>query len=463
MDSPDQLDLFGGLGSPEVDLHAVDIDEVDERELEVDEVDERELDVDELDPREVEADVAKVAKIDVAKADTAVKVDKVNAVNADQTDYNEYVGGFDNDNNNDDVQVVTFDDRKYVIDNDIISGLRMAHIEWVAYKKFGEQSVSNIFKKAIEILKMRFPNQDVPQPIINLFTAESSVSESVTIKDFEGKEETLLYDYLHENNNLRTMGAIVFATDAHKAANDCTASLFHVMRRHFEYVMLKFIEMRNAWITRNGLPDDLNDIDQLQQHWKQILQDANVTNVTSVPLLFLNITNAVKHRSVLKPLTDVSSRLELDITDSTLAPLMTKLIRGIDNFYYPGMCIYEPTLRYTQLMQFPIMEFASVLRVIWPGYDLPDYKSIEIQRAKFREAHIKWTDKLQAELTQFVYNVPKLPAKLDGVARCVWYVDEIFNKFFAFKKFFKREEERGVRRVAVCQQSHEIYKNFGLV
>ena len=136
-------------------------------------------------------------------------------------------------------------------------------------------------------------------------------------------------------------------------------SVFDIIKLHFEQIVKLFVVTRaEKW------PDLLaNNWEELLAQWTE-LDDVNDYNSSSVILLFLN-----------PPAPEVAHTLHIDFPGP---PEAVKGLRtALAAFQYKGFCRLVPHKRLWWLLQFPLREFTTAIRVMDPSVSLPDYATAE--------------------------------------------------------------------------------------
>jgi hypothetical protein len=183
--------------------------------------------------------------------------------------------------------------------------------------------------------------------------------------------------------------------------------LFTTIKIHFEYIVDKFLNARNNYITINNLKDKPNDITALKKYWENMDQQYNI-NSSSVMLLFLHPPNGLK------------SKLNFNITG--LENVIMPLKDAVRKFNYIGFCPKVPQDRLKAILSFPINNFITAIKAIDSDAKFPNYKMLE----KFIADELKKMP--PPPNVEDNYERKTAPKEMsDNLELTKWYVDEILN------------------------------------
>jgi hypothetical protein len=188
-------------------------------------------------------------------------------------------------------------------------------------------------------------------------------------------------------------------------------ALFTTIKKHFEHLVERFIELRNMYINKYKISVKTNDWPARVAEWN----DLNVRyrlESSSVILLFLNPPKKLKSGIHYK----ISPEFE---------QLITNLKNSIHEFHYGGFCPKVPTERLSKLLTFPLNEFVAIIQALSASLNieekLPNYEQAETAITKIfadKPALPKIPNELQRK---------EPPVISDQLKLIQWYVDNIFN------------------------------------
>ncbi len=167
--------------------------------------------------------------------------------------------------------------------------------------------------------------------------------------------------------------------------------LFNVMKHHFEYIITKYIHLRNEYIAAKKLKSATVDIERLKDKWEEI--NASMDDPTSSTMLFF----------FNKESDDDEDKIEWDIDDGTeLKDATTELKDAIRAFKYDGFCHKQASARLVSLLKFPLRAFLKAILLINPSFEVIDYDKLadeikEIIKEKIQRPEIHVDYKLPEE------------------------------------------------------------------
>jgi hypothetical protein len=219
-------------------------------------------------------------------------------------------------------------------------------------------------------------------------------------------------------------------------------AVFSKIKYHYESVVRKFVDVRNAYIKQNNLRVKLNDWDKLAEHWS-IENDRQELDSSSIILLMLNPPKKIKH----------SIHLKIPGLNNIIDPINT----GLKKFTYPGFCPKVPHTRLVKLLKFPINEFATAIKKIDPTAELPDYKVIEadisvilsnISPPKVKDIPHKYPPKeLVADTSE-----------LGNLHMAKWYVNDILDYRKKLLPDGRKYEQHYIDMAKKLNKVHDILK-----
>lgn len=190
-------------------------------------------------------------------------------------------------------------------------------------------------------------------------------------------------------------------------------AVFSDVKYHYESIVHKFVDARNAYIADKNLRVKPNDWDKLIDNWSTE-NDRNDYDSSSIILLMINPPNKPKHRMHTRV-----PGLDADIK---------KLVVGIKKFQYPGFCPKVPHTRLAKLLKFPINEFVKVIKALDPSATFPDYNDIEKSVAKLlKDAHAKLPEVKDKPHNKVPSNLLKDATEQGQLKLIKWYVSDILE------------------------------------
>lgn len=221
-------------------------------------------------------------------------------------------------------------------------------------------------------------------------------------------------------------------------------SVFSDLKYHYEAIVHKFVEVRNAYIDKNQLRVKPNDWDKLISKWT-IDNDRNDYESSSIILLMLNPPKKIKHRMHTKV--------------PGMEAVISKLNAGIKAFHYPGFCPKVPHTRLVKLLKFPINEFASAILALDDTVVLPDYKSIEksviqlLTRDSPPDVENKPHNKPPADLTKDTSEAGQLNL-------IKWYVSDILEYRKGLLDAGRKYEQYYIDMAKKLARVHNVFKQL---
>lgn len=147
---------------------------------------------------------------------------------------------------------------------------------------------------------------------------------------------------------------------------------FNHIKHHYEYIVEKFVEIRNKYIKHNKLTAKYNDWKKLIKRWNEANEEKDLDS-SSIILLFLN------------PPDNLKPKLHITIPGVDT----THLKNALKHFQYPGFCPKVPHQRLIKLLKFPINHFVRVIKQMEPTFKFPNYTKVEKSMSDILDTKLK--------------------------------------------------------------------------
>ena len=290
------------------------------------------------------------------------------------------IGGLEPSEN--EAKILTIGETNYVISDKFKSMLRDNFIDWGAFLDVYNKNlnITNMFDQMVKLLNVKANEnlRDSMIPIVEkIYNLPAEAHLACMIKQF-----------------------MIF-----EPVSSAIHELFTIIKLHYEHTFENFLLVRNVYITNKKLPNALNNIEELNEHWDRfgVHYDSS-----SIKLLFLN------------PPDNLPSGLNFNVNglDSVIKPLRI----AVKKFKYLGICPKVPHERMNALLTFPVNEFNIAIAKMDPTAKFPDYKSIE------------------NNVRIILKDIPKSPKVIDNIKRkkispqitdkidiAKWYIDNILD------------------------------------
>jgi len=241
--------------------------------------------------------------------------------------------------NTDRHDILTVDDTAYILTDKFKTQLRDLFIDWGTFLEVYDHNLNyaNMFDQIIKLLNIKENKnlRDMLLPLVKkIYLLPAYAHITCMMKQF------MLYE---------PVSIVIY-------------SLFTLIRHHFEYIVERFIKLRDQYIKDHGLKDPLNNWETLINKWNNANNDYELDSSSPI-LLFLNSPKPIKIKIYYK------------ITG--LKKPINNLVQAIKKFKYAGFCMKVPHRRLEKLLEFPLKEFLVVIRHLNPQEPLPNYKKIE--------------------------------------------------------------------------------------
>ena len=203
-------------------------------------------------------------------------------------------------------------------------------------------------------------------------------------------------------------------------------SLFTTIKLYFESVVEKFIMLRNKYINLNNTNDKINDFDKLIKYWND-LNDQYDLDTSSIILLFLNPPKGFK------------SGINFNVKG---IDAISDLKAAVRKFHYPGFCPKVPHTRLNKLLEFPLLSFIEVIKILDPTELHPNFHKIEEiiqEKLKNMPPNVEIKDQITRE-------TPPKELKDDKLELAKWYVNAILDLRKQLLPYSQQYEEYYVKK-----------------
>lgn len=252
-----------------------------------------------------------------------------------------YAGGMDNEN----PKIIKIGGTVWAVGEKIKSYIRNSLIDWGTFLQIydNEMTDEDLFNQIIKMLKLNVNGNidDVMLPIIKK-----------------------IYKLPLEQHGKNMINQFTM----HEPLTAALYNLFTIFKNHYEYLVLRYVNLRNQYIAEHKLSSKINNLDELMDIWEHVNNDYNI-NSSSIVLLFAGKTPS-----------------DLNIPKiSWKVPNIKEtndLHKKMNKFSYPGYCPKVPHERINALMDFPIQSLVASIKKLNPKEKLPDYSVIYKQIQK---------------------------------------------------------------------------------
>lgn len=140
--------------------------------------------------------------------------------------------------------------------------------------------------------------------------------------------------------------------------------LFNVMKHHFEYIIVKFLHLRNEYAARAKRA--INDIEKLKDKWEEINSGMDDPTSSTVLYFFNKESEDGSYDKI---------EWEFGATEEQKS-LSKELQEAIQNFKYEGFCHKQAGARLVSLLKFPLRIFLKAILSLDSSFELADYDKI---------------------------------------------------------------------------------------
>lgn len=261
---------------------------------------------------------------------------------------NYFIGGLE-PRDDDKEDTMTVDGTTYIVSDKFKVMLRDSIIDWGTFLEVYNDNVEyrTMFDQIVKLLNIKENStlHDMMLPLVKkIYHLPASAHIASMLRQF------MIYE---------PMSIAIHAT-------------FNHIKHHYEYIVEKFVEIRNNYIKNNKLKANINDWKKLIKRWNDANEE-NDLDSSSIILLFLNPPKGLKSKLHIKvPGIDTGS-----------------LKKALTQFQYPGFCPKVPHQRLIRLLKFPINQFVKVIKQMDPSFKFPNYGKIEKEMAEILKSMSK--------------------------------------------------------------------------
>lgn len=279
-----------------------------------------------------------------------------------------------------DDETIEIDGFKYRTNDRFRSAIRESLIDWGTFKEIYGNPISNetLFEQVNKILNLK-PTPGFDNIIVEILKTLYELPAKIHVEAVF--KQKALFEPLSAAIKL----------------------VFDQFKKHYEIIVEQYVLARNKYIENTKSADKINDFDEFVNKSEEFDKKYNLQSSSPI-LLFINPPNGLK--------------THLHISVESL-PQTLVLKKAIKHFNYPGFCPKVPKERLAKLLNFPIMEFVEVIKLMDPEMIFPDYKKISHKIEKL----LKSAPELP-EITDD-YKRKTIPDNLDIPSSIQWYVEEI--------------------------------------
>lgn len=280
-----------------------------------------------------------------------------------------------------DDETIEIDGFKYRTNDRFRSAIRESLIDWGTFKEVYEGTISNeiLFDRINQILNLK-PTPGFDGMLVEILKTLYELPASVHVEAVF--KQKALFEPLSAAIKL----------------------VFDKFKEHYEIIVEQYILARNKYIESSKLPDKLNDFSEFVQKSEEFDKKYNLQSSSPI-LLFINPPNGLK------------SHLHIQVESLSQTQQLRKAIK---KFHYPGFCPRVPKERLAKLLDFPLMEFVSLIQLMDPEITFPDYRKISHKVEKLiRTAPEK--PEIEDQYKR------KTPPELGPSETLQWYIEEILN------------------------------------